>query len=129
MATVQQNGLVLYYVIEQTEAICMAAVQKTGWALDYVKQQTEAICMAAVQETRDAIKYIDRTKFAISRNYKKPQHHLDDVCSICLEHFDNTTIETNCKHQFHRICLDRIRSLQCPMCRLTNEYSIWIVKL
>jgi hypothetical protein len=38
----------LFYLKNQTEAICLAAVKKDGWALRYVKEQAEAICLTAV---------------------------------------------------------------------------------
>lgn len=42
-----------------------------------------------------------------------------DICSICLESFTGRTLNLECRHRFHRECIER--SLQhsplCPMCR------------
>ena len=37
--SVQQNGLSLQYVKEQTSEICKLAVQQNGYALQYVKEE------------------------------------------------------------------------------------------
>ena len=37
LQTVKHNGLMLYYVKEQTYELCLAAVQQNGWALHYVE--------------------------------------------------------------------------------------------
>ncbi len=49
-------------------------------------------------------------------------------CSICLESFNNInkeTIITNCKHQFHKSCLDSWTKINnsCPNCRTDINYK------
>ena len=46
----EQNGLALEFIKEQTPEICMAAVKQNGEALQYVKEQTEEICMEAINQ-------------------------------------------------------------------------------
>jgi hypothetical protein len=46
---VEQNNIVLKYIKNQTEQICLAAVRANGWALQYVKNQTPEICLQAVK--------------------------------------------------------------------------------
>ncbi len=41
---VQQNGLALEFVEEQTEEICKLAVQQNWRALEFVKEQNEELC-------------------------------------------------------------------------------------
>ncbi len=60
---VQQNGLALEYVKEQTEEICKLAVQQKGMALKYVKEQTEEIC-----------------KLAVKNNHHKSTNFLQKMC-------------------------------------------------
>ena len=48
--SVQQDGLALQYVKNQTEEICKLAVHQNGLAIQYVKNQTEEIRKLVVQE-------------------------------------------------------------------------------
>ena len=50
LAAVNQDGLALRHVKEQTPEICMVAVTENGDALRYVKKQTPEICRAAVTQ-------------------------------------------------------------------------------
>ena len=58
MAAVQQNGLALFYVKEQTPELCMAAVQRNAYALLYVKEQTPELCAEAVKNDPDAWEFV-----------------------------------------------------------------------
>ena len=55
---VQQDGLALQYVEEQTEELCRLAFQKHGYALKFVKEQTEELCRLAVQQNGCALQYV-----------------------------------------------------------------------
>ena len=62
LKAVKQNGLVLQYVINQTEDICLEAVKEGGLVLQYVKEQTKDICMEAVKNGL-ALQYVkEQTK-------------------------------------------------------------------
>jgi len=39
-----------------------------------------------------------------------------EKCSICLE-VTGKKVVTNCRHVFHKECLDKCHSEECPMCR------------
>jgi hypothetical protein len=43
-------------------------------------------------------------------------------CGVCMDASEDSLVETDCKHKFHRHCLSRwfIRKNTCPMCR--HEY-------
>ena len=56
--SITKNGMLLRYVKNQTEKICLAAVKKNGWALKFVKNQTEKICLAAVKQDGWALQYV-----------------------------------------------------------------------
>ena len=58
MAAVQQNGLALEHVKEQTPEICLAAVRQNGLALKFVKDKTSNIRMAAVQQNGLALRFM-----------------------------------------------------------------------
>lgn len=50
-----------------------------------------------------------------------PNNSLDDenMCPICLDtmcELDNTCI-TSCNHKFHTMCLTKVRTKNCPLCR------------
>ena len=50
LAAIAQNGLVLPYVKDQMEAVCITAVKQKGWALEICQKiKQEAICMTAVK--------------------------------------------------------------------------------
>src|SRR3989339_112885 len=55
---VQQNGMSLQFVKEQTEEICKLAVQQDNNALQFVKEQTEVICKIAVQQDGCALQFV-----------------------------------------------------------------------
>ena len=52
----------------------------------------------------------------------------DDICSICLEDYNNNRIKLECHHCLHKDCLKRLINSQnekkCPLCRndLTEEF-------
>lgn len=60
--------------------------------------------------------------------YNKEQHHKfkiitqfpDEECSICLEKFKEPVIQTDCKHFFHKECIDKAFEINknCPLCRM-----------
>ena len=58
-STVQQNGVALQYVKEQTEEICKLTVQQIGMAIQYVKEQTEEeICILEVDQNGLALNFV-----------------------------------------------------------------------
>ena len=70
---VQQNGLALEYVKDQTEEICKLAVKQNSSAFKYVKDQTEEICKLAVQQNGSVLKYFNEQtdelcKLAVKQN-------------------------------------------------------------
>ena len=55
---VNENGLNLQYVSQQTPELCLSAVKNNGYALKYVKDQTPEICLAAVKHDRYVLEYV-----------------------------------------------------------------------
>ena len=55
----------LWYVKNQTEAICLEAVKQDVWALEYVKDQTFEICLTAVRREPFALRYVKDQNFTI----------------------------------------------------------------
>lgn len=51
---VKHNGLILKYIEDQDDEICIAAIRQNINALQYVKNQTIKICTYAFYEDRDA---------------------------------------------------------------------------
>ena len=58
LKVVEQDGYLLQYVKDQTEAVCLKAVEQNGHALMYVKDQTEAVCLRAVEQNGHALQFI-----------------------------------------------------------------------
>lgn len=47
----------------------------------------------------------------------------DNVCPICYDDYSNDTmVQTNCKHLFHRSCIEQWEKNTCPMCRSVTDY-------
>ena len=47
---VKEDGLNLWHVKNQTEAICLEAVKQNPWALQYVQNQTFEVCCEALKK-------------------------------------------------------------------------------
>ena len=50
---------------------------------------------------------------------------IHDICSICLNEYDENVCETQCHHRFCKSCLDQWfdkNSLSCPLCRSSIQY-------
>ena len=50
---------------------------------------------------------------------------MNDICSICLNEYDENVCETQCHHRFCKSCLDQWfdkNSLSCPLCRSSIQY-------
>ena len=64
---VEENGLVLSWVEDQTKKLCRIAVQQDGYALQFVKSQTKELCNLAMARTKEAETYVDTSKFEVKR--------------------------------------------------------------
>ena len=58
LKAVLDNGMALQFVKNQTEKICKTAVRNNGMALQFVKKQTEDICCEALINNKDAEQFI-----------------------------------------------------------------------
>jgi len=58
LKAVQQNGMSLEFVAQQTEELCLLAVQQQGLALMHVNRQTEKICLAAIRQNPMALMFV-----------------------------------------------------------------------
>ena len=56
---IQQNGLALQFVKEQTDELCKLVVQQNGYDLRYVNEQTEELCKLAVQQNGSALRHVN----------------------------------------------------------------------
>ena len=59
------RGLVLKYVDNQSEELCMKAVEKNGYVLEYVKNKTYNICIKAIETCPMALKYVDNQMYGM----------------------------------------------------------------
>lgn len=58
LAAVQDYGMALQFVKEQTSEICLAAVRQTGRSLQFVKAKTPEICLEAVRNFGRALEFV-----------------------------------------------------------------------
>lgn len=61
LEAVKRDGLILKYIINQTETTCLAAVKENGRALKYVTDQTKIICLEAIKEDAWNLQWGTRT--------------------------------------------------------------------
>jgi hypothetical protein len=94
---VQQNGLALQYVKNQTDEICKLAVQQNSDALHYVKNQTDEICKLAVQKYGRALQYVKNQtdeicKLAVQQNgyaLQYVENQTDEICKFAVQQNGN----------------------------------------
>ena len=90
---VQQNGLNLKYVREQTEEICEMALKQNFHALRYVINQTPKLCKSAIEENGCYLKYVknqtpELCKLAVEQNgyaIKYVGNQTLELCKLALQ--------------------------------------------
>ena len=52
--------------------------------------------------------------------FKQVSQFPEEECSICLEKFVEPVVKTECKHLFHKECIERAyeQNKNCPLCRM-----------
>ncbi|KAL3523234.1 hypothetical protein ACH5RR_016068 [Cinchona calisaya] len=96
-----------------------------SWSQDYPTTQSSSPInhpSSALAMLKD---YLSLTTFEdITKRLPKQECHDDMSCAVCLKHFkkNNQVWElSNCRHVFHKQCLDRWlvcdARLTCPLCR------------
>ena len=86
IAAVRNNAMALQFVKEQNEKICITAVRNNGMALQFVKRQTEDICCEALINNKNAEQFIKnktpKIKYILNNidkySYKKVIREKDD---------------------------------------------------
>ncbi len=48
----------------------------------------------------------------------------EEGCPICLDAFDTEGVITECGHQFHTRCFDKLKKKECPLCRLKKPIVV-----
>lgn len=108
----------LYYIneIEQTYELCKYVVKKNGLLLEYIKEQTEELCILAVKNDCYAFRYVEERfqtdyicKLAIGQNYKnllyvknmtnEIKRYSVNCCGYAIQFIDKPDIEP--KTMFH----------------------------
>jgi hypothetical protein len=109
---IEDDGLALQFIKEQTEEICKLAVQQDGVALQYVKEQSKEICKLAVQQDGDALEYV--------------KEQSEEICKLAVQH-DGFALKYM-KEQTEEIC--KLAVQQCGLAlAYVKEQSEEICKL
>lgn len=66
LAAVQQNGLAIKFVKNQTKEVCEAAVNQNPFALQFIENQTNEICMMAVKKNGLVLQYVEVMAYDIA---------------------------------------------------------------
>ena len=78
-----EDGLMLRYVIKQTEDLCLVAVGNNGLALQNVENQTKEICLSAVKNNGLALQFVKKqTDKICSEAVKQNDKALDMVTDL-----------------------------------------------
>jgi hypothetical protein len=126
--SVQQNGLALQYVVNQTDELCQLAVQQTGDALQYVLNQTDELCKLAIQNDRCyAIQWVknqtlELCTLAVQQNafaLRFANIQTDELCRFAVEQ-DWTLLEF-VKHQTDELCKLAIEQNGCALQYVLNQ--------
>jgi len=137
---VEQNGLVLYHVKNQTDEICKLAVQQNSRALEYVKNQTDEICKLAVQKNGISLCYVRNKTYeicnlSVKQNWKAIQYvyiQEEELCilavkqnGLALEYIQNQTEEI-CKLavQQNGLALEYVQKQTDEICKLAIKQNI-----
>jgi len=59
-AAIHQNGKALQFVKKQTSELCIEAVKQNGMALQFVNYQSKKICIEAVKENGMALEFVKK---------------------------------------------------------------------
>lgn len=94
LAAVKNKGNALQYIIKQTENICLAAVKNNGMSLRFVKNQTYEICLEAVKICGRALQFV--------------RNQTDEICLAAVKNI-GLALEY-VKNQTDEICLASIKN-------------------
>jgi hypothetical protein len=79
---VKEDPYALQFVKKQTPEICLVAVKRDGWALQYVKEQTPEICLAAVKQNGWVLQFVKEQTLEICleavKKYRDAVHKIRD---------------------------------------------------
>ena len=131
---VQQNVESLQYVKEQTEELYKFAVQQNGYVLQYVKEQTEELCKIAVQQNGYALRYVNEQtelicKLAVNQEGNALQYvkeQTDEICKLAIEQKCNSLKYVN--NQTDEICKIAIQKHPYCFC-FVKKPTMYLFKL
>lgn len=124
---VKRDGLMLYYIQNQTHELCLNAVKRSRDALKYVKNQTIEICLEAVKHHGTALQYvknqtneiclaaINRDSFALQ--YVKNQ--TDEICLAAVK--QNPEALEYVKNQTRDICMAAVKKNGFVICYVRDK--------
>jgi hypothetical protein len=85
---VAQNGLLLEFVSNQTDAMCRIAVQQNAFALAYVNNQSEDLCLLAVCKDWEVHRHVrnrsDKILLAVVQQHESVLEHIEQSEALCL---------------------------------------------
>ena len=90
LENVKRNGMILDFIKEQTDEICLEAVKQNGLALQYVKKQTPEICLEAVKNNASTLRYVQQQTNemcleAVKQNGYALQYVKNQTEEICIK--------------------------------------------
>jgi hypothetical protein len=139
LMAVKQNGLILQFIKNQSDIICMTAVKRDGMALQYVKEQSDIICMEAVKRDGMALQYVkDQSKDICVRAikttslaYKYVDFVVFDIFDICMEVVKSnyyvllyaSDLNILTKNNYFKLCMQAIK-YNCQALYYINNVSM-----
>ncbi|PBF93492.1 DUF4116 domain-containing protein [Clostridioides difficile] len=112
---VEENGLSLRFIENQTEELCIDAIRENPDAFKYVKNRTPKICMEVVKISGEKLKHIKNQteeicKEAVKQNgfaLKFVKEQTPELCLIAVK--QNGLALEFVKEQTEEICIEAIR--------------------
>lgn len=131
------NGLLLYYIKEQTAELCEIAVKQNGMAIKDVQEEllTYELYKIAVQNTGLALKYIkDQTQelcqlavenFDEAFEFVKPEFQTPELCEYAVKS-DGTLIKY-IKNQTYKLCELAVEQTQDAYYYINDDFKTLII--
>jgi hypothetical protein len=84
LLAVQQDGLNLQYVENQTEEIIFAAIQQNPYAIQFVQNQTDAMGLAAVRQNSEVLRLVTNQTDEI--RLVAAQRYTEEINLLAVQH-------------------------------------------
>jgi len=65
----------------------------------------------------------------VIHEYDRAEAPEGECCAICLEPLRETSVQLQCNHFFHELCIQQWQQQNCPLCRASTEEPTFLPNL